>query len=188
MLQLRQVDLRRGPRLLLEAADLSIYPGQKVGLVGANGCGKSSLFALIQGELHPDAGEVLVPPAWEIAHVAQQTPSGDQPAIELVMDGDRELRQVQRELAAAEAAGDGLRQGELHARLEAIGGYAAESRAARLLHGLGFNPGEERLFGSNSELRALAEVYACDDSKEKFVNDFVAAWNKVMNLDRFDLA
>ncbi|MCC7277314.1 MAG: ATP-binding cassette domain-containing protein, partial [Chromatiaceae bacterium] len=144
MLQLRQIDLRRGTRLLLAAADLCVYPGQKVGLVGANGCGKSSLFALIQGELHPDAGEVLVPPGWEIAHVAQQTPSGDQPAIELVMDGDRELRQVQRELLAAEAAGDGLRQGELHARLEAIGGYTAESRAARLLHGLGFNPGEER--------------------------------------------
>jgi ATP-binding cassette subfamily F protein 3 len=144
MLQLLRIDLRRGTRLLLEAADLCVYPGQKVGLVGANGCGKSSLFALIQGELHPDAGEVLVPPGWEIAHVAQQTPSGDQPAIELVMDGDRELRQVQRDLVAAEAAGDGLRQGELHARLEAIGGYTAESRAARLLHGLGFNPGEER--------------------------------------------
>ncbi|MBK8636875.1 MAG: ATP-binding cassette domain-containing protein [Chromatiaceae bacterium] len=144
MLQLRRIDLRRGTRLLLEAADLCVYPGQKVGLVGANGCGKSSLFALIQGELHPDAGEVLVPPGWEIAHVAQQTPSGDQPAIELVMDGDRELRQVQRDLVEAEAAGDGLRQGELHARLEAIGGYTAESRAARLLHGLGFNPGEER--------------------------------------------
>ncbi len=144
MLQLRNVELRRGTRLLLEGADLTVYPGQKVGLVGANGCGKSSLFALIKGELHPDAGEVLVPAGWEIAHVAQQTPSGDQPAIELVMDGDRELRQVEHALAAAEAAGDGLAQGELHARLEAIGGYTAESRAARLLHGLGFSPGEER--------------------------------------------
>jgi len=144
MLQLRNVELRRGTRRLLEDADLTVYPGQKLGLVGANGCGKSSLFALIMGELHPDAGEVLVPAGWEIAHVAQQTPSGDQPAIELVMDGDRELRQVQHDLAVAEAAGDGLRQGELHARLEAIGGYTAESRAARLLHGLGFSPGEER--------------------------------------------
>ena len=144
MLQLRNIELRRGTRLLLEGADLTVYPGQKVGLVGANGCGKSSLFALIKGELHPDAGEVLVPAGWEIAHVAQQTPSGDRPAIELVMDGDRELRQVQQDLAAAETAGDGLRQGELHARLEAIGGYTAESRAARLLHGLGFSPGEER--------------------------------------------
>ena len=144
MLQLLDLELRRGTRLLLEGADLTVYPGQKVGLVGANGCGKSSLFALIKGELHPDAGEVLVPAGWEIAHVAQQTPSGDRPAIELVMDGDRELRQVQHDLAEAEATGDGLRQGELHARLEAIGGYTAESRAARLLHGLGFSPGEER--------------------------------------------
>ena len=70
MLQLRNVELRRGTRLLLEDADLTVYPSQKVGLVGANGCGKSSLFALIKGELHPDAGEVLVPAGWEIAHVA----------------------------------------------------------------------------------------------------------------------
>jgi ATP-binding cassette subfamily F protein 3 len=143
MLQLRQVALRRGPKLLFEGADLTAYPGQKIGLVGANGCGKSSLLALILGELHADAGEVFVPPDWQLAHVAQQTPSGPQPAIELVMDGDRELRRVQRDLAAAEAAGDGLRQAELHDRLDALGGYEAESRAARLLHGLGFAPGEE---------------------------------------------
>jgi ATP-binding cassette subfamily F protein 3 len=144
MLQIRHADLRRGTRLLLEETDLTVYPGQKVGLVGANGCGKSSLFALIRGELHPDAGEVSVPPGWEIAHVAQQTPSGTRPAIEFVMDGDRELRDIEQALANAEAKGDGLHQGELHARLESIGGYEAESRAARLLHGLGFAPGEER--------------------------------------------
>jgi ATP-binding cassette subfamily F protein 3 len=144
MLTLRALSLRRGGRLLVEGADLTIYPGQKVGVVGPNGCGKSSLFALIRGELHPDAGDFQLPPGWELAHVAQQTPSGDRPAIELVMDGDGELRQVQQALAAAEQAGDGLRQAELHGRLEAIGGYAAGSRAARLLHGLGFAPGEER--------------------------------------------
>ena len=144
MLQLRQLSLRRGPRLLLEGADLTIHPGQKVGLVGPNGCGKSSLFALIRGELHADAGDLSLPAAWEIAHVAQQTPSGSQPAIEFVMDGDRELREVQAGIRAAEVADDGLRQAALHARLEAIGGYTAESRAGRLLHGLGFAPGEER--------------------------------------------
>jgi len=130
--------------LLFEGADLTVYPGQKVGVVGSNGCGKSSVFALIRGELHPDAGECYVPPSWEIAHVAQQTPCGDQPAIEFVIDGDGELRAVQAGLAEAEIAGDGLRQAELHGKLEAIGGYEAESRAARLLHGLGFAPGEER--------------------------------------------
>jgi ATP-binding cassette, subfamily F, member 3 len=144
MLQVTELSLRRGPRLLLAGATLTIYPGQKVGLVGPNGCGKSSLFALLQGELHADTGEVSIPPGWELAHVAQQTPRGDDPAIEFVLDGDRELREVQAALAAADAAGDGLRHGELAGRLEAIGGYDAESRAARLLHGLGFLPGEER--------------------------------------------
>jgi ATP-binding cassette subfamily F protein 3 len=143
MLQLSDLSLRRGPRLLLSGASLTIYPGQKVGVVGANGSGKSSLFAMILGELQADAGDWSMPPAWEIAHVEQQTPSGERAAIELVMDGDRELREVQGALAAAEEAGDGIRQAELHGRLEAIDGYGAESRAARLLHGLGFAPGEE---------------------------------------------
>jgi ATP-binding cassette subfamily F protein 3 len=144
MLTLRSVTLRRSGRLLLEGADVTVYRGQKVGVVGPNGCGKSSLFALIQGDLQPDAGDLERPPGWQVSHVAQQTPSGAVPAIELVMDGDQELRQVQQALAAAEQAADGLRLGELHARFEAIGGYEAESRAARLLHGLGFVPGEER--------------------------------------------
>ena len=144
MIQLQNLSLRRGGRLLLEAVDVRIQPGQKVGVVGANGCGKSSLFALLLGELHADAGEVLVPAAWRVAHVAQQTPSGPRPAIELVLDGDQELRQIERQLAAAEAAGDGLRVAELHGRLEAIDGYGAPSRAARLLHGLGFAPGDEQ--------------------------------------------
>ena len=144
MLQLTDLSLRRGPRLLIAGASLTIYPGQKVGLVGANGCGKSSLFALLLGELHADAGDFSLPAAWELAHVAQQTPDSDRPAIEFVLDGDRELRSIQAQLAAADAAGDGLRHGELAGRLEAIDGYGAESRAARLLHGLGFAPGEER--------------------------------------------
>ncbi|MBS1202743.1 MAG: transporter ATP-binding protein, partial [Chromatiaceae bacterium] len=144
MLQLTDLSLRRGPRLLIAGASLTIYPGQKVGLVGANGCGKSSLFALLLGELHADAGDFSLPAAWELAHVAQQTPDSDRPAIEFVLDGDRELRSIQVQLAAADAAGDGLRHGELAGRLDAIDGYGAESRAARLLHGLGFAPGEER--------------------------------------------
>ena len=144
MLQFTDLSLRRGPRLLLSGASLTVYPGQKVGLVGANGSGKSSLFALLLGELHADAGDCTMPAGWEIAHVAQHTPSGDRPAIEFVLDGDRELRRIQADLQAADAAGDGLRHGELAGRLESVGGYEAESRAARLLHGLGFAPGEER--------------------------------------------
>jgi len=144
MLQLQNLSLRRGRRLLFEGVDLRVPAGQKLGVVGANGCGKSSLFALLRGELHPDAGEVQVPGAWEIAHVAQQTPAGERAAIEFVLDGDRELREVEHRLREAEVAGDGVRQAELHGRLEAIGGYEAPSRAARLLHGLGFGVGEER--------------------------------------------
>jgi ATP-binding cassette subfamily F protein 3 len=144
MLELTAVTLRRGPKLLLEGADLRVHPGQKLGLTGANGSGKSSLFALLQAELTPDAGAVSLPPDWQVAHVAQQTPGGERPAIDFVIDGDRELRQVQQALAAAEAAGDGVRQAALHGQLEAIGGYTAESRAARLLHGLGFAVGDEQ--------------------------------------------
>ena len=144
MLQITNLSLRRGERLLLESADITIHPGWKVGLVGANGCGKSSLFAIIRGELQADAGDLKIPDTWEIAHVAQHTPSGDAPAIEFVMDGDRELRQIQADLAVAEQADDGVRQAELHGHLDTIGAYDASSRAARLLHGLGFAPGDEQ--------------------------------------------
>lgn len=144
MLQLQALSLRRGPHPLLEAAELTVHPGQKVGVVGPNGCGKSSLFALLLGELQPDAGEVAIPPAWQIARVEQHTPRSDRAAIEFVLDGDVELRRVEQALARAETAGDGLRHAELLGRLEAIGGYEARSRAARLLHGLGFAPGDEQ--------------------------------------------
>jgi ATP-binding cassette, subfamily F, member 3 len=143
MLQLQDLSFRRGPNLLLEGASLTIYPGQKVGLVGANGCGKSSLFALLLDDLHAETGGVLMPPAWVIAHVAQHTPDTDRPAIEFVLDGDPELRRIESDLAEADVAGDGLRHGELLGRFEAIDGYGAQSRAARLLHGLGFAPGDE---------------------------------------------
>jgi len=144
MLQLQDLSFRRGPNLLLESASVTIYPGQKVGLVGSNGCGKSSLFALLLGNLHADTGEVSIPTGWEIAHVAQHTPDTERSAIDFVLDGDRELREIERDLAAADTAGEGLRHGELLGRFESIGGYDAESRAARLLHGLGFAPGDER--------------------------------------------
>ncbi len=144
MLELRGVSLRRGTKLLLEDADLRLHPGQKLGLVGANGCGKSSLLALLRDELTPDAGSVSIPADWEVAHVAQHTPSGAREAIEFVIDGDSELRQLQAALSEAEQADDGLRQGELLGRLDAVGAWEAESRAAQLMHGLGFAVGDER--------------------------------------------
>jgi ATP-binding cassette subfamily F protein 3 len=143
MLQLKSLSLRRGPRLLFEGANVTIYPGQKVGLVGRNGCGKSSLFSLLLDDLHADAGEVEYPLGWEVAHVAQHTPDSDAAAIEFVLDGDAELRAIQAQLASTSDA-DGLRHAELLGRLESIDAYGAESRAARLLHGLGFAPGDER--------------------------------------------
>ncbi len=138
MIQFRNFTLARGAKRLIEGATLQIHPGWRVGLVGANGSGKSSLFALLRGELHPDRGDCEVPAAWRIAWVAQETPALDVPAIEYVLDGDAELRAIERDLAAAEAAHDGHHVGELHARLHEIGGYSARARAAALLFGLGF--------------------------------------------------
>ena len=144
MLELIDLELRRGGRVLLTGVNLRVAPGQKVGVVGANGCGKSSLFALIRGELAPDAGALRLPAGWRVAHVAQQTPSGTQSILDFVLDGDPELRQIEHQLQQAQAADDGLRAGALHDRLRAIDGYTAASRAARLLHGLGFAPGDEQ--------------------------------------------
>ena len=143
MLNFASLALRRGPRLLLEDVSFTIHRGQKIGLTGANGTGKSSLFALIRGELGADRGELKRPPKLTIAHVAQETPATDRPAIDYVMDGDAELRQVQAQLAHAEQESDGHRQAELHGRLETIGGYTARARAAKLLHGLGFQPDQD---------------------------------------------
>ncbi|MEP7181127.1 MAG: ATP-binding cassette domain-containing protein [Betaproteobacteria bacterium] len=144
MLRLTNLTLARGAKRLLEGANLTIHDGHRIGLVGPNGCGKSSLFALLRAELHQDAGEVLLPAAWTIAHVAQETPAVDLPAIEFVQDGDGELRAVEQALRSTEAAAAvepeqaGEMLAELHQRFDAIGGYAARSRAATLLSGLGF--------------------------------------------------
>jgi ATP-binding cassette subfamily F protein 3 len=144
VLRLTNLVLARGAKRLLDGANLTVHAGHKVGLVGPNGCGKSSLFALVRGELHQDAGEIDLPSAWTIAHVAQETPAVASPAIEFVLDGDRELREIERELAASEAAASAEpeRNGEalalLHHRFDEIGGYAARARAATLLAGLGF--------------------------------------------------
>ena len=140
MIRLVDLTLARGAKRLLEGAALAIHVGQKVGIVGANGSGKSSLFALLLGQLYPDAGNLSLPPAWTIAHVAQETVAVPTRAIDFVLDGDAELRTVERALAAAEgdphASGEYL--AELHHRFEAIDGYSARARAGKLLSGLGF--------------------------------------------------
>jgi ATP-binding cassette subfamily F protein 3 len=138
VIRFRNCTLARGARTLIEDATLQIHTGWRVGLTGANGCGKSSLFALLRGELAPEAGECEIPAGWRIASVAQETPALEVPAIEYVLDGDAELRGIERALAQAEAAHDGHRTGELHARLAEIGGYGARARATALLAGLGF--------------------------------------------------
>jgi len=144
MLRLTNLTLARGANRLLEGASLTVHAGQKVGVVGPNGCGKSSLFALLRGELLPDAGDVGMPASWTIAHVAQETPAVGTPAIEYVLDGDRELRSIERALAAADAAHDGHAIAELHHRFDAIDGYAARARAASLLAGLGVQESQQQ--------------------------------------------
>ena len=142
MIVLRALQLRRGVKVLFEDASLTFNRGQKIGVTGANGSGKSSLFALLLGELHQDMGDLEIQPGLVVAHVAQETPATDQLAIEYVLDGDAELRHFERELAAAELAHNGTRIAELHEDLHRIGAYAARARAAQLIHGLGFDDAE----------------------------------------------
>src|SRR5688572_22084620 len=122
---------------------MNVHPGQKVGLIGPNGSGKSSLFALVRGELHADSGEVSSPPAWVLSHVAQETPAVERPALDFVMDGDAELREVEAAMASPSPRpspkGEGEHLAELYAHYEHIGGYQARSRAQTLLAGLGFD-------------------------------------------------
>ncbi|WP_027853337.1 ATP-binding cassette domain-containing protein [Marinobacterium litorale] len=142
MIQIQNLSLHRGPLPLLEQADLTLHSGWKVGIVGNNGVGKSSLFKLLLGELQPDAGELSLPAGLTIAHMAQEVSSSSRTALEYVLDGDPELRRIQHDLAQAEAGHRAEQIGELHAELESIDGYRAESRAHQLLDGLGFMPGD----------------------------------------------
>ena len=139
MIQFKQLTLTRGTKILIEGANLQLHPGHKVGLTGANGAGKSSLFAMLRGELHPEKGDFEMPASWVVAHVAQETPALPMPAIEFVLDGDVELREIESALAKAEADHQGELIAELHQRLADVNGYSARARAAELLNGLGFS-------------------------------------------------
>ncbi len=160
MIQFRNLTLVRGARELIADASVQIHPGWRVGLTGANGSGKSSVFALLRGELQAEHGDCDIPATWRIATVAQETPALDTPAIDHVLDGDTELRALEREMASAETAHAGEKIAELHARLDDIGGYSAKARAASLLAGLGF---------------AEAEI-------ERPVREFSGGWRMRLNL------
>lgn len=164
MIQFKQLTFSRAGKTLVEAASFQLHPGHRVGLTGANGAGKSTLFALLRGELTPDVGELLMPPQWVIAHVAQETPALAQSALDYTLDGDEELRTLQLHLAQAEAGADidPLQLADWHQRLADIEGYSAQSRASALLAGLGF---------SQAQL-------------SKPVSDFSGGWRMRLNLAR----
>jgi ATP-binding cassette subfamily F protein 3 len=138
MLQLQNLSLRRGVRLVLHDVNLSLHAGEKAGLVGRNGAGKSSLFALLAGRLHADAGDALWPASWRFSEVAQHMPETPEPATAFVLAGDQPLVAAQAALAAAEAADDGHAIAEAHLALEEAGVFDAPARAQALLLGLGF--------------------------------------------------
>jgi ATP-binding cassette subfamily F protein 3 len=144
MLNFKNIALRRGARVLFANSSFTIHKGQKVGFTGANGAGKSSFFALVKDELHLDEGEFTLPPNLAIAHVSQEMPATERAAIDYIIDGDAELRRLQQQLAEAEQADNGLKQAELHAAVDIIGGYTAQTRAARLMNGLGFNDSQHQ--------------------------------------------
>ncbi|MGZ8259564.1 MAG: ABC-F family ATP-binding cassette domain-containing protein, partial [Caldimonas sp.] len=142
MLVLSQISLRRGARLVLDRTSLTIQPGEKVGLVGRNGAGKSSLFALLAGRLHADAGELAVPPRWRIGEVAQEMPESEEPATDFVLAGDTALADAEAELARAEASDDGEAMAHAHESIRLAGGFDARPRAQAMLLGLGFRGAE----------------------------------------------
>ncbi|MFC3653707.1 ribosomal protection-like ABC-F family protein [Dyella humi] len=162
MIAFRHFALRRGSRLLLSDIDLVIQSGWRLGVVGRNGCGKSSLFAALQGQIEADAGELDMPARLHLASVAQETPSLPDPAIEYVMGGDVELATALRDELDAQARGDTEAMARAHHRIEELHGYDARARAGRLLHGLGFSP----------------------DTHERAVSEFSGGWRVRLNLAR----
>ena len=160
MIRLTNLTLQRGPQRLLDGAEMTLHAGHKAGLIGANGAGKSSLFALLRGELSPDGGDCRLPADWRIAHMRQEVNTLDRLAVDYVLDGDHRLRQVQAALEVAEQAQDGSALARLHSELESADGYTADARARKLLAGLGF---------SNEQM-------------ERRVGDFSGGWRMRLNL------
>ncbi|QIL43869.1 ATP-binding cassette domain-containing protein [Acidovorax sp. HDW3] len=142
MITLKNVTLRRGSKVLLDAVNATIHPGESVGLVGRNGAGKSSLFALLNGSLHEDGGDFFMPPQWRMAQVAQHMPETSESATDFVLDGDTRLSSLREQLQKAEQAGDGLAIAQAHADLADAGAHDAPARAQALILGLGFQVGQ----------------------------------------------
>ena len=160
MITLNSITLLRAGKLLLESASTTIHRGQHVGLVGANGCGKSSLLALLTGDLHPDQGELAFDKGRGVAHMAQEIDALEQNAVDYVLDGDIELRRIEQAIADAEHLGKHEKLADLHEQLLRADGYTARSRAEQLLHGLGFN----------------------HEVLKKSVRDFSGGWRMRLNL------
>ncbi len=162
MIAFRDFALRRGQRLLLSKVDLVLQAGWRVGVIGRNGTGKSSLFAAIQGELESDLGNLDMPSRVRMASVAQETPALDDPALDFVLSGDAKVHEVLMAERAAVDREDWEAVAECHQRLEEINGYDATARAGKLLHGLGFSP----------------------DTHERAVKEFSGGWRVRLNLAR----
>ena len=160
MIVATNIEFIRGGKSLLENASATINPKQKVGLVGANGCGKSSFFTLLKQEHQVDAGDLTIPHHWRLASVAQETPALDSNALQYVIDGDRYFRDLQAKLKKAEEDDDGTKIAEMHIQLDNAGGYTIESRAAELLAGLGFS----------------------EQAQSRPVSDFSGGWRMRLNL------
>ena len=166
MIVFNNISLKRGQTELLENATATINPKQKVGLVGKNGCGKSSLFALLKKELTPEGGEITYPSNWRVSWVNQETPALDIPAIDYVIQGDREYCRLQQELEQANERNDGNAIARIHGQLETLDAWTIQSRAASLLHGLGFSQEETtqpvKAFSGGWRMRLnLAQALLC---------------------------
>ena len=142
MLELRELRLRRGAAVLFDRANLTIFRGDKIGIVGRNGCGKSSLLALLRGDLGADAGDYSVPGKLNFVSVSQELPRTEATVLEYVRSGDSRLMAIEAELEKARAADDGMKEAHLLGDYDLAGGYTSAARAAELADGLGFEPAD----------------------------------------------
>ena len=142
MITLSNVELRRGIKVLLEDAELVVHPGQHIGIIGGNGTGKSSLFKLLLGEIAPDAGDLFIPATWRIAHMVQELANSEHSAVDYVLDGDPQVRAIEKAIAKATLDEDNDRLALEYEKLDAANGFDAHYRAEQLLHGLGFTQAE----------------------------------------------